>query len=141
MTENSADNMSSFKPYLIRACYEWILDNNLTPLVAAITTLPEVLVPHEYYAEEKIVLNISPDATHKLRIGNDALEFKAKFGGVSRDIFIPIDAVLAIYARENNQGTVFKQEEPVVSQSTTAINVQQKSQPKLKIVDGGATTN
>ena len=97
---------SSTRPYLIRALYEWCSDNGLTPYVA-VRADEHVQVPHEYVQNGEIVLNISPDATSGLVIGNEFIEFKARFGGVPREIMVPIDRVLAIYARENGQGMAF----------------------------------
>jgi stringent starvation protein B len=97
---------TSTRPYLIRAWHEWCCDNGLTPYVTvAVDNL--VQVPREYVKDDEIVLNIGFDATTSLSIGNDYLEFKARFSGVVRDIMAPIDHVLAIFARENGQGMTF----------------------------------
>lgn len=103
--------MTSSKPYLIRAIYEWIADNNLTPYIAVDTNIPNTLVPKEYIKDERIVLDISFESTKDLIINNDALEFTAKFGGISRNIYIPIPAVMLIYAQENNRGMAFTPDE------------------------------
>ena len=97
---------ASTRPYLIRALYEWCSDNALTPYVAVLAD-DSVQVPREYVQNGEIVLNISADATSSLNIGNDFIEFKARFGGVPREIVVPIDRVMAIYARENGQGMAF----------------------------------
>ena len=97
---------SSTRPYLIRALYEWCTDNGLTPYVAVRVDDP-VRVPREYVKDGEIVLNISMDATSALKLGNDYIEFKARFAGVARDIMIPLGRVMAIYARENGQGMAF----------------------------------
>jgi stringent starvation protein B len=94
------------KPYLIRALHEWCTDNGFTPHVA-VRVDPSVRVPTEYVKDGEIVLNVSYDATSSLQIGNDFLEFKARFGGIPREIMVPISRVLAIYARENGQGMAF----------------------------------
>lgn len=99
----------STRPYLIRALYEWCADSGLTPYVAVLAD-ETVRVPREYVRGGEIVLNISADATSGLRIGNDFIEFKARFGGVPRDIVVPVDRVLAIYARETGQGMAFPME-------------------------------
>lgn len=125
--------ITSSKPYLVRAIYEWILDNNLTPFIAVDTTIPEVFVPKKFIKDDKIVLNIAPIATHNLRIGNDALEFQARFSGISHDIYVPIAAIMAIYASENNQGMMFPKEES--SPQTTPAG---KPKPKLSVIQGGA---
>ena len=102
---NALDSTST-RPYLIRALYEWCTDNGLTPYVA-VSVDGSVQVPHEYVKNNEIVLNISFDATSSLKLGNDFIEFKARFAGSSRDIMVPISRVIAIYARENGQGMAF----------------------------------
>ena len=102
---NALDS-SSTRPYLIRALYEWCTDNGLTPYVA-VSVDDSVQVPREYVKNNEIVLNISFDATSSLKLGNDFIEFKARFAGSSRDIMVPIVRVIAIYARENGQGMAF----------------------------------
>lgn len=97
---------SSTRPYLLRALYEWCADNGLTPYIAAYVD-DAVKVPTEHVKNNEIVLNISMDATSNLKIGNDVLTFKARFGGQAREIVVPIDHVIAIYARENGQGMAF----------------------------------
>ena len=101
-----ATDATSTRPYLIRALYEWCTDNGLTPFVAVLVD-DTVRVPNEYVKDGEIVLNISFDATSSLTLGNDFIEFKGRFGGVARDIFVPVNRVLAIYARENGQGMAF----------------------------------
>mgnify|MGYP002720366233 CR=1 FL=1 len=95
-----ADNALSTRPYLIRALYEWCTDNGFTPFIA-VQVDDSVRVPHEYVKDGEIVLNISFDATSALQLGNEFIEFKGRFGGVARDILVPVHRVLAIYAREN----------------------------------------
>ena len=103
--KNALDSTST-RPYLIRALYDWCSDNGLTPYVAVMVD-DTVQVPREYVKNGEIVLNISMDATSSLKLGNEFIEFKARFGGVARDIHVPINRVLAIYARENGQGMAF----------------------------------
>ena len=103
---NSALQTTSTRPYLIRALYEWCADNGYTPFIA-VSVDASVSVPQEYVRDGEIVLNVSMDATSGLLIGNDAIEFKGRFGGVARDIYVPVGRVLAIYARENGQGMAF----------------------------------
>lgn len=105
-----AESMTSSRPYLIRALNEWILDNGATPYVVVDASVAGVQVPHDYVANDQIVLNISPSAVKGLVIRNDALEFNARFGGVPMQIVVPSHAILAIYAKENGQGMVFGQE-------------------------------
>ncbi len=103
--------MTSTRPYLIRALYEWIEDNGLTPHILVDAEAPGVEVPRQHVHEGRIVLNINPAAVRDLRLGNDWIEFSARFGGVARVLQIPVAAVLAIYARENGQGMAFGEEE------------------------------
>lgn len=97
---------TSTRPYLIRALYEWCTDNGLTPYVAVLVD-DSVRVPNEYVKDGEIVLNISFDATSSLKLGNEFIEFKARFAGSAREIMVPIGRVIAIYARENGQGMAF----------------------------------
>ena len=101
-----APDATSTRPYLIRALYEWCTDNGFTPYVA-VAVDDSVRVPREYVKDGEIVLNIGFDATSSLKLGNDFIEFKARFAGTAREIMVPITHVLAIYARENGQGMVF----------------------------------
>ena len=98
--------LPSTRPYLIRALYEWCTDNGFTPYVA-VKVDGSVQVPREYVQGGEIVLNVSMDATSALKLGNEFIEFKARFGGQARDIMVPIERVMAIYARENGQGMAF----------------------------------
>jgi stringent starvation protein B len=96
----------STRPYLIRALYEWCTENGFTPFIA-VQVDESVRVPMEFVKDGEIVLNVSFDATSALKLGNDYIEFKGRFGGVARDILVPVARVLAIYARENGQGMAF----------------------------------
>lgn len=102
----NAQDSTSTRPYLIRALYEWCTDNGFTPYVA-VRVDESVQVPREYVKDGEIVLNVSYDATSALQLGNDFIEFKARFGGKPRDIMVPVSHVIAIYARENGQGMAF----------------------------------
>ena len=97
----------STKPYLIRAIVEWCIDAGFTPYVA-VAIDESVRVPQEFARNGEIVLNVSSLATHRLQIGNEAVEFQARFGGVARDVYVPIGRVIAVYARENGQGMAFE---------------------------------
>ncbi|NEX61275.1 ClpXP protease specificity-enhancing factor [Noviherbaspirillum galbum] len=97
----------STKPYLLRAIYEWCTDNGYTPYLAAMVD-GHTRVPREFVKNGEIVLNISFTATSGLKMDNDLIEFHARFGGVSREISIPVENVVAIYARENGQGMAFE---------------------------------
>ncbi|NDJ56174.1 ClpXP protease specificity-enhancing factor [Enterobacteriaceae bacterium 4M9] len=98
------------RPYLLRAFYDWLLDNQLTPHLVVDVTLPGVNVPMEYARDGQIVLNIAPRAVGNLDLANDEVRFNARFGGVPRQVNVPMSAVLAIYARENGAGTMFEPE-------------------------------
>jgi stringent starvation protein B len=102
----------STKPYLIRAIYEWCNDSGLTPYIA-VAAGEGVRVPPEHIRNGEIVLNVSALATNRLTMGNEAIEFQARFGGVARDVYVPIERVIAIYARENGQGMAFEPARPV----------------------------
>ena len=97
----------STKPYLIRAIFDWCTDAGFTPYVA-VAVDASVRVPMEFVKNGEIVLNVSMLATSRLNLGNEAIEFQARFGGVARDIYVPIERVMAIYARENGQGMAFE---------------------------------
>ena len=97
---------TSTRPYLIRALYDWCTDNGFTPYVAVLVD-DTVQVPREYVKNGEIVLNISFDATSSLKLGNEFIEFKARFAGTAREIMVPVNRVIAIYARENGQGMAF----------------------------------
>ena len=116
----SAQDTSSTRPYLIRALYEWCSDNGLTPYIA-VRVDETVQVPREYVKNDEIVLNISLDATSSLNLGNEFIEFKARFAGTARDIMVPVGRVIAIYARENGQGMAFPLvEEPMPEVTDTS---------------------
>ncbi len=124
---------TSTRPYLIRALYDWCTDNGLTPYVA-VAVDDSVQVPREYVKNGEIVLNISFDATSSLKLGNEFIEFKARFAGVARDIMVPIERVLAIYARENGQGMAFPVAGPTVSSDPAEPRA-----PALASVPGGSS--
>jgi stringent starvation protein B len=109
----------STRPYLLRALYEWCTDNGYTPYIAAYVD-DSVQVPLEHVKNNEIVLNISMDATSSLKLGNEFVEFKARFSGTARQIMVPIDHVIAIYARENGQGMSF----PFVQNATSTAQAQ-----------------
>jgi stringent starvation protein B len=113
----NALDATSTRPYLIRALYEWCTDNGFTPYVAVLVD-DTVQVPREYVKNNEIVLNISTGATSSLKLGNDFIEFKARFAGSAREIHVPIGRVIAIYARENGQGMAFPA--PVASKADNA---------------------
>lgn len=108
--------MTSSRPYLIRALYEWIVDNNCTPHILVNADYEQVRVPAGFAKDGQIVLNVSPSAVRHLHMDNEAVSFEGRFGGVAHQLYIPAPAVLAIYARENGQGMVFDLEPPVMDE-------------------------
>lgn len=109
MSEDSAP-MTSHRPYLLRALYEWIADNGMTPHLLVDATRPAVQVPLSAVKDGKIVLNVAERAVQHLEMGNDVIRFSARFGGVSNSVSVPVSAVLAIYARETGQGMALPDE-------------------------------
>ena len=116
------ESTPSTRPYLIRALHEWCTDNGFAPYLA-VQVDASVQVPREFVKNNEIVLNVSFDATSGLKLGNDYVEFKARFGGTARDIIVPVTHVVAIYARENGQGMAFPPPPVAVLQSTTPTPV------------------
>ncbi|WP_295551380.1 ClpXP protease specificity-enhancing factor [Limnohabitans sp. Rim8] len=125
----SNTDLPSTRPYLIRALYDWCSENGFTPYVA-VKVDNSVQVPREYVQGGEIVLNVSMDATSSLKLGNDFIEFKARFGGKPREIMVPIHRVMAIYARENGQGMAF----PVNDDESAAALIAVES-PTLESLD------
>ena len=124
--------MTSNQPYLLRAFYDWIVDNELTPHLVVDTTLPGVQVPQEYVKDGQIVLNVSPTACAKLVISNLEVTFEARFGGVARSLIVPCPAVQAIYAKENGAGTLFTAEEIAADaqEADDTVDTQEPEQTK-----------
>lgn len=115
--------MTSNRPYMLRAFYEWIVDNNCTPYLVVDATQPYVKVPTQHVQNGQIVLNISPGAVGNMTMNNDAVSFNARFGGQPFALYVPMRAVLAIYARENGAGTMFSPEdyeEPLETEEETS---------------------
>jgi len=102
--------MTSTRPYLLRAMYEWILDNGMTPHVLVNSQYDQVIVPRQYEQDGKIVLNISPTATEQLVITNTDLTFHARFEGSAMRVVLPVHSILAIYTRENGRGMMFEED-------------------------------
>lgn len=105
-------SMTSSRPYILRALYEWILDNACTPYILVNAYAPAVAVPQEHVKDGQIILNISPTAVQFLQIKDEAIEFNGRFAGIPTPVYVPVAAVLGIYARENGQGMVFEVEKP-----------------------------
>ena len=124
MTAASDTQGTSTRPYLLRALHDWCTDNGFTPYIA-VHVDAGVQVPREYVKNNEIVLNIGFEATSGLKIGNEFVEFRARFGGVARDIVVPVDHVVAIYARENGQGMAF----PMPTESTGAAGAPEPAAP------------
>lgn len=108
---SSSEQLTPTRPYLLRAIYEWTSDNKLTPYLLVNAEEAGVIVPRQHVQDGQIVLNIAPHAVHQLLIDNDAISFHARFGGVSQQLYVPMYAVLGLYARENGQGLFFDPQE------------------------------
>ncbi|MEA3275683.1 MAG: ClpXP protease specificity-enhancing factor [Pseudomonadota bacterium] len=104
--------MTPNRPYLVRALYEWILDNQMTPHLLVDAAHRGAVVPERFVQDGKIVLNLSPTAVRGLVLGNERISFNARFGGAAMDVAVPAEAVIGIYARENGRGMLFPDEEP-----------------------------
>jgi len=127
--------MTSNKPYLLRALYQWILDNDQTPHVVVDVHTERVVVPNRMVKDGRLVLNIAPRATRSLHMDNESVSFEARFNGVSREVYLPMDSVLAIYARESGQGMMFSedQDEPEPPSSPTDPDRPDEG-PKLRVI-------
>jgi stringent starvation protein B len=131
---------TSTRPYLVRALHQWCTDNGYTPYVAVMVD-QTVQVPRDYVNNGEIVLNVSFDATSGLQLSNEFIEFKARFGGVAREIVVPMGRVLAIYARENGQGMAFpapsaadldNAKQVIAKDETSAPAAPSSTRPQLK---------
>ena len=122
-------SLPSTKPYLVRAIYEWCCDNGFTPYLA-VAVDARTRVPMEFVRDGQIVLNVSPDATNRLNISNDLVTFQARFGGVARDISVPLTNVAAIYARENGAGMAFDLEEEADKAAADTVVLPERPEPE-----------
>jgi stringent starvation protein B len=122
------------RPYIIRAIYEWIVDNDCTPHLLVNAEADGVLVPEAYVSDGQIVLNISPTAVMGLEVGNEAIAFNGRFGGVPQDIYVPIGAVMGIYTRENGQGMIFESPAEPEPPEHDPTPPPERGKPALKIV-------
>ena len=104
--------MTSSRPYIIRALYDWILENQCTPYVLVDAFGKGVEVPQEHVKDGQIVLNISPTAVQSISIANEGMEFDGRFGGIPKKVLVPIRSILGIYAKENGQGMMFESDDP-----------------------------
>jgi len=131
--------MTPNRPYLVRALYDWILDNDMTPHLLVDATRPHAVLPSQYVQDGQIVLNIAPQAVRGLVLGNERIRFNARFGGVAMDVEIPVESVLGIYARENGRGMLFPEEESRPGQERPAEGGSEppkppRDRPTLKVV-------
>lgn len=126
--------LTARRPYLLRAFYDWLLDNQLTPHLVVDINLPGVQVPLEYARDGQIVLNIAPRAVGNLELGNDHVQFNARFGGVPRQVSVPMAAILAIYARENGAGTMFEPEPAYELAAQDELEGQEETM--MSVIDG-----
>lgn len=124
-------SMKSSRPYLVRALYEWILDNACTPYLLVDATVTGVEVPQQYVKNGQIVLNVAPGAVAGIDMSNDDIRFRGRFSGVAIDVFVPIGAVLGIYARENGQGMVF---DPEQAPPPSSDDEPRSGKPSLRVV-------
>ena len=134
--------MTSSKPYLIRAIYQWITENSMAPYLLVDATQEGVFVPDDFVRDGRIVLNVNPGATINLELGNDTVSFNARFAGIATDVMLPVSSVLAIYARETGKGMIFDESDnggndlPPLPTSPTGDDDGPKKamRPNLKIV-------
>ena len=127
--------MTSSRPYMVRAMYEWIVDNNCTPYVLVNAMAKGVQVPEQYVEGGQIVLNIAPGAVVNIELRNEFMRFSARFGGLPTEVFVPMAAVRGLYARENGRGMVFDEEDfTPVDPDPTAPTPFNEKKPSLRIV-------
>ncbi len=128
--------MNSSRPYLLRALYEWVVDNGCTPHIIVDATVPGVVVPEQFVKDGQIVLNLSPSAVIELELGDDRVSFNGRFGGRPTDVFIPMTAILGVYARENGQGMAFEpeDEEPPDDGGSPPTPLRRSGKASLKLV-------
>ncbi|MEX0619183.1 MAG: ClpXP protease specificity-enhancing factor [Pseudohongiellaceae bacterium] len=136
--------MTSSRPYIVRALYEWILENNCTPYILVNAYANGVEVPQEHVKDGQIILNISPGAVQGLTIGNKVMEFNGRFAGIPKRVYVPAGAIMGIYAKENGQGMIFDKEVPAPEpphtpgdnppRGTSAARKSDKTRPSLRVV-------
>jgi len=133
-------DMTSNRPYLVRAFYEWMVDNGLTPYVLVDVNDSEVLVPWEFVEDGRITLNIAPSAVRNLELGNEYISFNARFSGKPMDVLFPAESVLGVYAQENGSGMLFPEEgapETEVEATETETEPDKtppRGRPSLKVI-------
>ena len=138
--------MSSSRSYLVRALYEWIVDNDCTPYLLVDAHIQGVEVPQEHVNRDgQIVLNIAPSAVRDLLVANEGLSFSARFGGIPMNIYVPTPGILGIYARENGQGMIFEPEPSLPSatseEPTSSSEASSKPKPSVSVVDSSTEKN
>ncbi|MEN9897292.1 MAG: hypothetical protein RLZZ66_941 [Pseudomonadota bacterium] len=128
--------MTHLKPYLIRAIYEWILDNEFTPHLLVDANHQDAMVPEQFVQDGQIVLNVRPAAIDALSLGNEAIEFNTRFNGKSTYIYVPIGAVMAIYAKENGKGMVFEVDDSENDEPPPPVVevAPKKAKPNLRVI-------
>jgi len=129
--------MTSSRPYLIRAIYEWLVDNELTPYLMIDVMIPHVEVPEKYIEDGKIILNVTPVAVRDLSMTNIDIQFDARFSGITHRIYVPIRSVMAIYAFENGRGMVFSEEDEADdggAEGPPGTPPRSRGKPNLKVV-------
>lgn len=129
--------MTSSRPYLVRAMYQWIVDNGMTPHLLVNADSPGSIVPAQHVSDGKIVLNIAPMAVQGLTLGDDEISFSARFGGKPESILVPVVAVLAVYARENGQGMMFSEDDQADTDGDNGSGPDpdpDKPRPNLRVV-------
>lgn len=126
--------MTSNRPYIIRGLNEWIIDNGMTPQLMVDANYPGTQVPDKYVKDGKIVLNITANAVKDLHLGNEFISFNARFSGLPASIRVPINAVMAIYARENGNGMIFTEETGPDTTTGLPVNTTPSKKPGLKVI-------
>lgn len=132
--------MQPKRPYLVRAIYDWIMDNGFTPYLAVDANYPETLVPQQFVQEGQIVLNISTSATGGLSLGDERIEFNARFGGKPMHVVVPMGAVMALYAKENGDGSVFPDEEHYVKEKESHKAEDEAAPSRVELVESEQET-
>jgi len=127
-------SMTSNRPYILRALHEWIIDNGMTPYVLVNAGMAGVEVPEQYVQDGRVVLNISPGAVRDLDLGNEFVSFSARFGGTPTQVFLPVQAILAIYAKENGKGMIFPEEEAAADAAEDKEEQEEEKKPFLKVI-------
>lgn len=136
-----SEQMTSNKPYLVRAFYDWISDNGLTPYIAVDITVYGVIVPQGYAQDDQIILNIASSAVGAIAMGDDLIEFSARFGGKLEHLVVPYGAIAAIYAKENGAGTGFAIEHTEQPELADISEQQEPEKPGLSAVDSTTSTD